>query len=157
MFLSKKHKKINVNSSFEIRENSPEIAKALEYLNKTHPTLIPRESGNLFARPPFKYIGCLKKDSYTRYHFSEGTDTRIIYIVLCDEERNQVIKLFNDKIREMIENYQEDFIYKDTLKGMFIGEKDTHRFFSNQHHAVAFMTDDGNISFPPILESEEMD
>jgi len=157
MFLFRKKKSSNASSSPKVREDSPEITAAKEYLNKTHPTLIPRESRNICARPAFKYVGCSQKDSYTRYHFSEGTDTRIIYIVLCDEERDKIIKLFNDKMKEMVENYQEEFIYNDSLKGMFVGENIKHRFFSNRRRAVAFMSDDGNINFPPILESEDMD
>jgi len=157
MFLFRKKKSSNASSSKKVRKDSPEITAAKEYLNKTHPTLLPRDSSSLFAHPPFNYVGSSQKDSYTRYHFSEGSDTRIIYIVLCDEERNKVIKLFTDKMKEMVENYQEEFIYKDSLKGMFVGENVKHRFFSNRRRAVAFMTDDGEIDFPPILDSEDMD
>lgn len=157
MFLFRKKKGSNANSSKKVRKDSPEITSAKEYLNKTHPTLLPRESGNLLAHPPFNYVGCSQKDSYTRYHFSEGTDTRIIYTVLCDEERKKIIELFNTQMKEVVENYQEEFIYKDSLNGMFVGETVKHRFFSNCHKTVAFMTDDGDIDFPPILESENMD
>lgn len=115
-FRKKKSPDSNASSSRNARKDCPEITAAQEYLNKTHPTLFPRESGSLFAHPPFNYVGCSQKDSYTRYHFSEGTDTRIIYIVLCDEEREKIIKLFNGKMKEVVENYQEEFIYKDSLK-----------------------------------------
>lgn len=138
------------------RENSKKIA-AKNYLNKTHPTLLPRESGSLFAHPPFNYVGCSKKDSYTRYHFIEGSDNRIIYIVLCDEEREKIIQLFTDKMKEMEENYQKEFIYKDSLQGMFVGKDVKHRFFSERRKAIAFMSDYGEIEFMPILESEDMD
>ncbi len=140
-----------------VRKDSPEIIAAKEYLNKTHPTLLPRASTTLFTEPPFNYVGYSKKDSYKRYQFIEGSDTRIIYIVLCDEERDKVIKLFTDKMKEMVENYQEEFIYKDSLKGMFVGKNVKHRFFSNRHRAVAIMTDDGKIEFQPIPGSEDMD
>lgn len=157
MFLFRKRNSSNESSSQKFRKDSPEITAAKEYLNKTHPTLIPRESGNLLAHPPFNYVGCSRQDSYTRYHFIEGDDTRIIYTVLCDEEREKVIKLFDSKMKEGLENYQEEFIYKDSLNGMFIGENVKHRFFSNRRKVVAFMTDDGDINFPPIIESEDMD
>ncbi len=157
MLLFHKKKSSKANSSPNVRKATPEITSAKEYLNKTHPTLLSRDSSTLFAHPPFNYVGCSQKDSYTRYHFSEGGNTRIIYIVLCDEERDKVIKLFTDKMKEMVENYQEEFIYKDSLKGMFVGENVKHRFFSNRRRVVAFMTDDGEIDFPPIIESEDMD
>ncbi len=157
MFLFFKKKGPNVISSKKVRKDSPQITEAKEYLNRTHPTLLPRESGSLIAHPPFKYVGCSQQDSYTRYHFSEGNDTRIIYIVLCNEEREKIIKMFNDKMKEMIENFQEEFFYKDSLKGMFVGENVKHRFFSNRRRAVVLMTDDGNIDFSTILESEDMD
>lgn len=140
-------------------KNSPEVTAAKEYLNKTHPTLLPRESSiaGLVGHQPFYYVGCSKKDSYTRYHFCEGSDDRIIYIVLCDEEREKIIKLFTDKMKEMAQNYQGEFIYKDSLKGMFVGKDVKHRFYSNRRRAIALMSDDGEINFPPILEGEDME
>lgn len=157
MFLFHKKKRIKSIQNKEVRKDSPEVIAAKEYLTKTHPTLLPREANSLIARPPFNYIGCSKKDSYTRYHFTEGSDTRTTYIVLSDDEREKIIAFFTDKMKERLSNYQGEFIYQDTLKGMFVGNNDTHRFFSDKYHAVAFMTDDGNIKFPPVLESEDLD
>ena len=157
MFPFKKRK--NTNASPNTREDSPAVIAAREYLDKTHPTLTGRDSdiAALCGNEPFKYLGCSQNGEYTRYHFCKGSDERIIYIVLCNEEREKVIKLFTDKMKEMVKNYQEEFIYKDSLKGMFVGENVKHRFFSNRRNAVAFMTEDGEIDFPPILESEDMD
>lgn len=157
MFLFRKKKSSNASSSSKVRKDSPEVTAAKEYLNKTHPTLLPRKSGDPFAHPPFNYVGCSQKGSYTRYHFCEGCDDRIIYIVLCDEEREKIIQLFTDKMKKMEKNYQEEFVYKESLKGMFIGENVKHHFSSNRRRALAAMSDDGKIDFLPILESEDMD
>lgn len=152
-------KKKNSNVSLKPRKDTPEVIAAKEYLDMTHPTLLPRNSNmaGLVGHPPFNYVGSSKKDSYTRYHFYEGCDSRITYIVLCDEEREKIIELFNEKMKENFDNYDGEFIYKDSLKGMFVGEDIKHRFFSNCRRAIAFMSDDGNIDFPPILEGEDMD
>ena len=60
-------------------------------------------------------------------------------------------------MKENFDDYDGEFVYKDSMKGMFIGEEIKHRFFSNRRRAIAFMSDDGDIDFPPILESEDMD
>ncbi len=51
----------------------------------------------------------------------------------------------------------EDFRYKDSMKGMFIGEEVRHRFFTNRCRKVAFMTDDGRIEIWHVLQDEDMD
>ena len=157
MFLFKKKK--NTNVSPKIRKDSPEIIAAREYLDKTHPTLTGRDSAiaAICGNKPFKYLGCSRNGEYTRYHFCEGSDERIIYIVLCDEEREKIIALFKDVMKEKVENYDGEFIYKDSLTGMFVGEEVKHRFFSSRSGVVAFMSEDGNIRFPTILQDEDMD
>ncbi len=156
-FLFSKKKKTNANK--KVRKNSPEVIAAKEYLDRTHPTLNGRDSNSaaICGNYPFNYIGCSQKGEYIRYHFCEGMDKRIIYIVLSNEEREKIIQLFTEKMKQKVKNYEGEFIYKDSLKGMFVGEEVKHRFFSKFHKDVAFMSDDGNIEFPPILESEDMD
>lgn len=153
------HKKKDTNAKQNVREYSPEVIAAREYLEKTHPTLIGRDSAIavICGNAPFKYLGCSQNGLYTRYHFCEGADERIIYNVLCDEEREKIIRLFNDTMKEKMENYNEEFTYKDSLKGMFVGEEVKHRFFSNSSKEVAFMSDNGEINFPTILQDEDMD
>lgn len=141
------------------RHESSEIVAAREYLNRTHQTLAPRDSdiSILLGHGPFNYLGSSRNGEYTRYYFCEGSDKRIIYVVLCDEEREKVIKLFWEKMRERTNDYKNEFIYKDSLKGMFVGEEVKHRFFSNRGTAVGFMSDDGEITFGTVLEMEDMD
>ena len=143
------------NAQPEVRKESLEVIAAREYLDKTHPTLTGRDSAiaRLGGHAPFNYLGCSKNGKYTRYHFCEGLDGRIIYIVLSNEEREKIIQLFKEKTA----GSGEEFIYKDSLKGMFMGEKVRHRFFSSCREQVAFMSDDGEIWVPPILHDEDMD
>ena len=157
MFLFKKKK--NTDARQKVRENSPEVVAAREYLDKTHPTLTGRDSpiATMCGHKPFNYLECSKNGEYTRYHFCEGSDKRIIYIVLCDEERKKMIQLFNDTMKENVEYYEGEFIYKDSLKGMFVGEEVKHCFFSCCRNEVAFMSDDGDVEFSPILQSEDME
>lgn len=152
-------KKKNPTVTSKTRKYTPEVIAAKNYLDMTHPTLLPRNSSmaSIVGHPPFNYVGSSKKDSYTRYHFYEGCDSRLTYIVLCAEEREKIIELFNEKMKENFDDYDGEFVYKDSMKGMFIGEEIKHRFFSNRRRAIAFMSDDGDIDFPPILESEDMD
>ena len=51
----------------------------------------------------------------------------------------------------------EEFRYKDSMKGMFIGEEVRHRFFTNRGREVAFMSDDGRIEIWHVLQDEDMD
>lgn len=151
MFWLRKKKKTNAQS--KVREDSPEVIAAKEYLDRTHPTLTGRGSAiaGICGNEPFNFLGCSKNGEYTRYHFCEGLDKRIIYIVLCDEEREKIIQLF----KERNTNCNVEFRYKDSLKGMFVGENVRHRFFHSG--IVAFMSDDGEITFPNIIHSEDMD
>ena len=149
-------RKQKTNSQPKVRQNSPEVIKAKEYLDRTHPTLIGRGSAiaGLCGNEPFNYLESSQNGEYTRYHFCKGSDKRIIYIVLSDEERKKIIQLFAEKMKE---KYEEEFIYKDSLKGMFVGEEVRHRFYFTRRRALAFMSDEGAIWFPPILASEDME
>ena len=129
---------------------------ARRYLDRTHPTLIKRGSPVLCAHEEFKFQGTSQNGEYIRYHFSEGTDKRIIYVVLCDEEREKIIQLFDEKMRNGKE-CDVDFRYKDSMRGMFIGEEVRHRFFSKMGRRVAFMSDDGRIEIWHVLQDEDMD
>ena len=142
----------------KLRKDSPEVIAAKEYLDKTHPTLIGRDSNisHLCGNYPFYYIENSQSGKYTRYHFCQGNDKRIIYIVLCDEEREKIIQLFAEKMKEKYPFYNHDFIYTDSLKGMFIGDNIRHRFFSSHTNMTAFMTDEGDIWLPIILRDEDM-
>jgi len=131
-------------------ENSPEVIAAREYLEKTHPTLIPRESK---WNTPFNYIGCSQNGEYVRYKFYEGFDQKNVYIVLSDKERDKIIELFNEKAVE----YDDEFTYEDSLQGMLVGEKVKHRFLSSRYNIFAFMSDDGDIQFPNIIHEESVD
>lgn len=148
-------KKKKPNTQPKVRKESPEVIAAREYLHKTHPTLTGRDSpiAGLCGHEPFNYLGCSKNGEYTRYHFCKGLNKRVIYIVLSNKEREKIIQLFKKKTGEN----GNGFIYKDSLKGMFVGENVQHRFFSSGRKRVAFMSDNGEISVPPILHSEDMD
>lgn len=147
-------KKKKTKAQPEVREEDrPEVIAAREYLDRTHPTLLGRtsEMAHFCGNYPFNYLESSQNGEYTRYHFCEGSDKRIIYIVLCDAEREKMIQLFKEKTADC----DEEFTYKDSLKGMFVGEEVRHRFFSRD--TVAFMSDDGDIWGLPILHSVDMD
>ncbi|MCI9063504.1 MAG: hypothetical protein HFJ17_02745 [Clostridia bacterium] len=139
-----------------VRKDSPEVIAARKYLEKTYPTLLPRD-GTLIGNDPFNYIGYSRNGSYIRCRFCEGCDKRIIYIVLCEEERKKIIQLFNEKMKEKVKDYEDEFVYKGSLKGMFVGENVKHCFFSKYHKSLAFMSDEGEIEFQPILEDVDME
>ena len=145
MFLFRKKKKETKPLLF--RKDHPEVIAAQKFLEETHPTLIPRRDFNvLCGREPFNYIKSSRNGSFVRHHFCEGVDTRIIYIALSPEEREKVIQTFKEKLGD--DNVE--FIYKDSLKGMFIGNEVKHRFFINDR--VAFMSDNGEVEFPKVLQ-----
>ena len=157
MFLFRKKKK-EIKQP-KLRQDSPEVIAAKEYLDKTHPTLLGRDStiAHICGNYPFNYLESSQNGEYTRYHFCQGVNKRIIYIVLSDEEREKIIQMFTEKMKDLFPNYADEFVYKDSLKGMFVGEQVKHRFFHRSRENVAFMSDSGNIDFPPILHSEDMD
>ena len=134
----------------EVRPDSPEVLKAKEYLESTRPKLIGKDSpiANLCGNYPFTYVGCSQNGEYTRYHFCEGTNKKIIYVVLSDEEKEKIIQLFSEKMKKLIKNDNETFTYTDSLKGMFVDEEINHRFYSIHHKTFVFMSDFGNIWFP---------
>ena len=157
MFSFFKRKKIETEANLDVRKESVEVIAAKAYLNKTHPTLLKRGSMDLAARGEFNFIGASKNGEYTRYHFCEGYDQRIIFVVLCEEERDKIIQLFREKMRKQYPNITGTFMYLDSMKGMFIGEEVKHRFFLNHFRRVAFMSDDGEIHLPIVLRDEDMD
>lgn len=151
-FFRKKKKIEKVESKLKGRKETQEVKNARKLLEAAHPTLLPRD-GSLWGRQPFNYLGSSQHGEYTRYHFCEGLDKRIIYIIPCKEEIEKLIQLFREKMPED----KDEFGYVESAKGMFIGETVRHRFYSPKYKAWAHMDDDGNIAIPPILNSEDMD
>lgn len=149
-FFRKKKKTEEVESKTKGRKETPEVKNARKLLEAAHPTLLPRD-GSLWGRQPFNYLGSSQQGEYTRYHFCEGVDKRIIYIIPCKEEIEKNIQLFGEKMPKD----KDEFSYVESAKGMFIGENVRHRFYSSKYKAWAHMDDDGNISIPPILSSED--
>ncbi len=147
-------KKKNSTVIKKIRKENSEIAIARQYLEKMNPTLLPRDGR---WNQPFNYIESSQYAGYTRYHFCEGIDKRIIYIALCEEEREKVSLLFNKKMSEAGAGNDNEFVYRDSLRGMFVGKEIRHRFVSTRRNAIAFMSDTGEINIPSILSSEDMD
>lgn len=151
-FFRKKKKTEEVEFKTKGRKETPEVENARKLLEVAHPTLLPRD-GSLWGRKPFNYLGSSRHGEYTRYHFCEGLDKRIIYIIPCKEEIEKIIQLFGEKMPKD----KDEFTYVESAKGMFIGETVRHRFYSSKYKAWAHMDDDGNIAIPPILNSEDMD
>ena len=155
-FFRKKKKTEKVESKSKGRKETPEVVNARKLLEAAHPTLLPRDGSamsGLCGCEPFNYLGSSQHGEYTRYHFCEGLDKRIIYIIPCKEEIEKLIQLFREKMPED----KDEFGYVESAKGMFIGETVRHRFYSPKYKAWAHMDDDGNIAIPPILNGEDMD
>lgn len=151
-FFRKKKKTEEVESKAKGRKETPEVVNARKLLEAAHPTLLPRD-GSLWGRKPFNYLGSSQHGEYTRYHFCEGLDDRIIYIIPCKEEIEKIIQLFGEKMPKD----KDEFSYVESAQGMFIGETVQHRFYSSKYKAWAHMDDDGNIAIPPILNGEDME
>lgn len=156
MFFFKKKKNEKVESKFKGRKKTPEVVNARKLLEAAHPTSLPRD-GSAMSRlcgcEPFNYLGSYQHGEYTRYHFCEGLDKRIIYIIPCMREIEKLIQLFGEKMPKD----KDEFGYVESAKGMFIGETVQHRFYSSKYKAWAHMDDDGNIVIPTILNGEDME
>ena len=155
-FFKKKKKTEKVESKPKSRKETPEVANARKLLEAAHPTLLPRDGSalsGLCGCEPFNYLGSSQHGKYTRYHFCEGVNKRIIYIIPCKEEIEKLIQLFGEKMPKD----KDEFGYVESAKGMFIGETVQHRFYSPKYKAWAHMDDDGNIAIPTILSGEDMD
>ena len=155
-FFRKKKKTEKVESKSKARKETPEVVNARKLLEAAHPTLLPRDGSalsGLCGCEPFNYLGSSQHGEYTRYHFCEGVNKRIIYIIPCKEEIEKLIQLFGEKMPKD----KDEFGYVESAKGMFIGETVQHRFYSPKYKAWAHMDDDGNIAIPTILNGEDMD
>lgn len=155
-FFRKKKKTEKVESKLKCREETLEVINARKLLEAAHPTLLPRDGSTisgLCGCYPFNYLGSSQHGEYTRYHFCEGFESRIIYIIPCKEEIEKLIQLFGEKIPKD----KDEFRYIESAKGMFIGETVQHRFYSVRYRAWAHMDDEGNISFPTILNGEDIE
>ena len=135
-------KKKKENAKKEVRE-SPEIAKARKYLESTHPT-----HSFLYGEQPFHYIETSEKDEFKRYHFYQGLDKRLIYVVLSDEERNEITNVFKEKMGD-------SYAYQDTI---ILGNGIQHRFYRPKafNTSITFMTDDGEIWGGNFAMDEDM-
>ena len=152
----KKKKTENVETKSKGRKETPEVVNARKLLEAAHPTLLPRDGSalaGLCGCEPFNYLGSSRHGEYTRYHFCEGLDKRIIYIIPCMEEIEKLIQLFGEKMPKD----KDEFGYVESAKGMFIGETVQHCFYSSKYRAWAHMDDDGNIAIPTILDGEDME
>ena len=124
----KKKKTENVELKSKGRKETPEVVNARKLLEAAHPTLLPRNGSamsGLCGCEPFNYLGSSKHGEYTRYHFCEGLDKRIIYIIPCMEEIGKLIQLFGEKMPKD----KDEFRYVESAKGMFIGETVQHHFY----------------------------
>lgn len=115
---------------------SREIAKARKFLESTHRTYFPMDeywTGD--GTRPFHYVETSQKGDFKRYHFYQGIDERLIYVVLSDKERNEITKVFRDKM-----GYS--YAYKDSISTKGSGIQ--HRFYRPNSHntSITFMDDD---------------
>ena len=151
---NKRQKQKSTDINRKVHKNSPEVRKARAYLEKLYPAL--QKKSILKRNFTFNFIEATKNGEYVRYHFREGNDCRLTFIVLSDKEIEKVSQLFKEKFKEKVDNV-EDFTYIGSLKGIFIGYDCKHRFLCESSRLLAFMSDDGEIDFPYILEPEDMD
>ncbi len=63
-----------------------------------------------------------EKGAFKRYHFYKGLDKRLIYVVLSDEERKEIIKAFKEKMGD-------SYAYQDTILSGMTGGVIQHRFY----------------------------
>lgn len=132
--LKKKNRDVDGNVKEKVRE-SPEIVKARKYLESIHST-----HSVLRGEQPFHYMETSEKGNFKRYHFYQGLDKRIIYVVLSDEERSEITKSFKEKMGD-------SYAYQDTILSSMIGNVIQHRFYQPEafNTSITFMTDDGKI------------
>lgn len=100
-FFKMRNKNANDNAKKEVRE-SPEIAKARKYLE------------SVYGERAFHYMETSEEEAYKRYHFYQGPDKRLIYVVLSDEERNEITKAFKEKMGD-------SYAYQDTILSSMTG------------------------------------
>lgn len=124
-------------------KETQDILKARQYLDKTYSTIFPRE-GDIFESST--YIRSYNNGKYIRHEFYEGEDRRTVFIVLSDEERDEIIAKFAKKVGD-------EFYYNGTIRGMGIGDETVHRFFCNKR--LMLMYDDGTISIPSMICENE--
>ena len=144
-FFKRKTKDVNDNAKKKVRE-SPEIAKARKYLESIHST-----HSFLHGEQPFHYMETSEKGAFKRYHFYQGLDKRLIYVVLSDEERKEIIKAFT-------EHMGASYAYKDTILCCMTGNVIQHRFYrpNSYNTSITFMTDDGEIWGGNFAMDEDM-
>lgn len=137
-FFKKKNKNVNDNAKKEVRE-SPEIVKARKYLE------------SVYGERAFHYMETSEKGAYKRYHFYQGLDERLIYVVLSDEERNEITKAFKEKMGD-------SYAYQDTILSSMTGNVIQHRFYRPKafNTSITFMTDDGEIWGGNFAMDEDM-
>lgn len=117
-----------------LREN-PEITKARKYLESIHST-----KSLLYGEEPFHYIETSQKGEFKRYHFCKGMDKILVYVVLSDQERNEIEKIFKEKMGAK-------YVYKDTILCPMMGSGFQHRFYRPEtfNTSITFMSDEGEI------------
>ena len=137
-FFKRKNKNAKGNAKKEVRE-SPEIAKARKYLE------------SVYGKKVFNYVKTSEKGAFKRYHFLEGYDDRLIYVVLSDKERNDIIKAFKEKMGD-------SYAYKDTILSSMTGNVIQHRFYrpKSSNTSITFMNDDGEIWGGNFAMDEDM-
>jgi len=143
MFLSKKKKK---HQADKLR-NNPEVKKALKWLESTH-----HVSCLLFGKHPYHYVDISREGQYMRVFFYRGTDKRLLYVVLSDEERKEIEKTFNEKM-----GGDELYVYQDTIYSEILCGVIQHRFFNSEARrdlSRAYMTDDGIIGYGELVKED---
>lgn len=138
-------KKKNGNAKKEVRRN-PEIAIARKYLESIHST-----HSYLYGEQPFHYIETSTKGDFKRYLFYQGLDKRRIYVVLSDQERNEITKAFKKRMGD-------SYVYQDTILSSLTGNVIQHRFYRPGvlNTSITFMTDEGKIWGGNFAQDEDM-
>lgn len=128
MFKFFKTKKRNNDSELNI-----DIDNAHAYLVKSHEG---RNTGN----GEFSYVNIVEHNGFKRLLFRKGNDNNLLYVVLSEEERNNIIRTFH---QEMGKNY----VYIDSVLSKELGPTVQHRFSvpNSFNTSFTFMNDAGDI------------
>ena len=110
-----------------------EIENARKYLIESH-------KGHNTGNGDFKYIKSTQKEDFKRLIFKKGTDNSLLYVALSEEDRNDIIKIFEEKMGN-------NYTYLDSILSTKLGKGVHHRFYTSKsfNTSFTFMKDDGTI------------
>ena len=117
------------NNKKVVRE-SPEIKEARKFLEA------------VYGERAFHYVETSEKEGFERYHFYEGRDKRVIYVVLSYEERKKIRRAFEEKMGNL-------YVYHDSIISSCTGMRIQHRFYipGKFQTSITWMNDDGEIQY----------